>query len=95
MLSQVSRTVGSAVERFVDIEEVTGSIPVRSTTRNAPDLRLCGQGFLLLSASCPIRAPREWLNNPILLQQWNRKRVIAMILEYLLWVEDDRGMEKS
>ncbi len=31
MLSQVPRTVGSAVERFVDIEEVTGSIPVRST----------------------------------------------------------------
>ena len=30
MLSQI-RTVGSAVERFVDIEEVTGSIPVRST----------------------------------------------------------------
>lgn len=32
MLRQI-RTVGSAVERFVDIEEVTGSIPVRSTTR--------------------------------------------------------------
>ena len=30
MLSRI-RTVGSAVERFVDIEEVTGSIPVRST----------------------------------------------------------------
>lgn len=30
MLPQI-RTVGSAVERFVDIEEVTGSIPVRST----------------------------------------------------------------
>ena len=26
-----TRTVSSAVERFVDIEEVTGSIPVRST----------------------------------------------------------------
>jgi len=39
MLSQL-RTVGSAVERFVDIEEVTGSIPVRSTTNNASDLRL-------------------------------------------------------
>ena len=31
MLLHDSRTVGSAVERFVDIEEVTGSIPVRST----------------------------------------------------------------
>jgi hypothetical protein len=35
MLSRI-RTVGSAVERFVDIEEVTGSIPVRSTTRCEP-----------------------------------------------------------
>jgi hypothetical protein len=36
MLSQL-RTVGSAVERFVDIEEVTGSIPVRSTKVQNPN----------------------------------------------------------
>jgi hypothetical protein len=51
MLRQI-RTVGSAVERFVDIEEVTGSIPVRSTSNNRYKSLLlvsCG-GYFLSSA---------------------------------------------
>src|SRR3954451_6618764 len=52
-----SRTIGAAVARFPDTEEVTGSIPVSSTKARGDEVRgprrlrhLCGCGGVLLAA---------------------------------------------
>ena len=75
-------TRSSAVEHYVDIVGVTGSIPVVSTIKNQALRLLCNKGRNQGHAKCPVKQPHFLLFMPIgIAVEGNKSTVFALVHE--------------